>query len=158
MEKVSLGAGLFSSNKFQVQVQLASHLIMLFCPPLPECLVQSQHIGLGEYLTDGLGSHKGSLEPPPGSSLGTPTPSWEWSSAHRGSLPVKPKASSRPGPSWQPRAGPLLPGLCLVCEKYHSCSCSGRDLGEKEKKVYQGKSGSLQVLFPWSLHMLLPAS
>lgn len=142
VEKVRLCAGLLLSNKSQVRGQLAPHLIIVLCPPLPEHLAQSQHVGLSEYLTDGLGSHKGSPEPPPGSSLGTPIPSWEWSSARRGSLSLKPKAPSHPAPSRWPRTGPLLPGLCLGCEKYHSCSCSGRDLGEKEKKVHQGKSGS----------------
>lgn len=47
-----------------------------------------------------------------------------------------------PGPSLQPSAGALLPGRCLGCEKYHSCFCSGHDLGEKEKKVHQGKPSS----------------
>lgn len=49
--------------------------------------------------------------------------------------------SSCPGPSRQPRARALLPGLGFGCEECHSCFCSGRDLGEKEKKVHEGKMG-----------------
>lgn len=45
------------------------------------------HIGFGWDPTDGLASHQGSPEPPPRCFLGTPTPSWEWSSAHWASLP-----------------------------------------------------------------------
>lgn len=135
-----LCAGLLLSNKSQVQGQRASQLIMLLCLLLPECLAQSQHIGLSEYLTDGLGSHKGSPESLAGSSLGTPPPSWEWSSACR--TAPETKGVFPPWAFTTAKAQPLLPGLCLGCEKYHSCSCSGCDLGEKEKKVHQRKLGS----------------
>lgn len=74
-------------------------------PHCPQCLAQRPHIGLDQYLTDGLASHQGSPEPPPGSFLGTPTPSWEWSSARRASLPLKPTAPSCPAPSQQPVQG-----------------------------------------------------
>lgn len=81
-------------------------------------------------------------ETTPRSFLGIPASSWHWSPTHRGSLPPKPKASACPDPPLWPGTGVLLPGQCLECEKYHSCFCSGRDLGDKGKKVHQGKPGS----------------
>ena len=52
-----------------------------------------------------------------------------------------------PWPSTAAKGRGFLPGQCLGWEKYRSCFCSGHDLGEKEKEVHQGKTGSLSSLF-----------